>query len=96
MVHVYTNSDNLDHVETMLKKYAEACADPGLECKTYADRDRRTNVADNILKRAETVEADVLVVGTNGHAGESILGSVSRRCAQTSRCTTIVVKDPRM
>ena len=48
-----------------------------------------------ILKAARAWEADALLLGTNAFSSKT-LGSVSDGCAQEARCTTIVVKDPRV
>jgi nucleotide-binding universal stress UspA family protein len=51
-------------------------------------------VSDAILKAARAW-ADALLLGTNAFSSKT-LGSVSDGCAQEARCTTIVVKDPRV
>ena len=92
-LHVYANRDG---AESMLKKYGDECAKRGLKCELYASHDHTTSVSDDILAHCVKSEADVLLLGTNGHSGEHILGSVSARCAQSARCSVIVVKDPRV
>lgn len=92
-LHVYANREG---AASMLEKYGEECAKRGLKCELHASHDHTTSVSDDILAHCVKSEADVLLVGTNGHSGEHILGSVSSRCAQSARCTVIVVKDPRV
>ena len=99
-VHIYVNRENdgspNSAPDEVLKEYKQVCEAKGLSCVTHLGRDHTTSVADDILKLARDAEADVLMLGTNGHVGTEIIGSVSLKCARTSKCTTIVVKDPRM
>jgi nucleotide-binding universal stress UspA family protein len=52
-------------------------------------------VSEDILTFATEKQVDVLLLGTNGFSGNT-LGSVSDRVSNMARCTTIVVKDPRV
>ena len=98
-VHVYANRDvdgsPTSHPDELLKHYKAACEARKLTCVTHAGRDHTTSVADDILKLARDIGADVLLLGTNGHAGDEVVGSVSLKCARSAKCTCVVVKDPR-
>jgi nucleotide-binding universal stress UspA family protein len=52
------------------------------------------NPADEILKVAETHEADLIVTGAKGlgAVGRFLLGSVSTRVAQHASCSALVVR----
>ena len=98
-VHVYANRDvdgsPTSHPDELLKHYKAACEARKLTCVTHAGRDHTTSVADDILKLAREIGADALLLGTNGHAGAEVVGSVSLKCARSAKCTCVVVKDPR-
>ena len=98
-VHVYANRDAdgspTSHPDELLKHYKAACEARKLTCVTHAGRDHTTSVADDILKLARDIGADALLLGTNGHAGAEVVGSVSLKCARSAKCTCVVVKDPR-
>ena len=87
--------------EDIVAKYAAECARLGFaKCETRAEcHEKRVeageSVSDAILKAARAWEADALLLGTNAFSSKT-LGSVSDGCAQEARCTTIVVKDPRV
>lgn len=53
--------------------------------------------ADRILKYAEEVEPDLLVMGTRGRSGLAhvLIGSVAERVLRHSRCPVLVVPHPR-
>jgi|TARA_B110000977_G_scaffold201607_1_gene297208 nucleotide-binding universal stress UspA family protein len=99
-IHVYVNKENdgsvLEHPDTVLKHYKQVCDLKRLTCVMHSQRDHTTSVADEILALARKLECDILMLGTNGHARTNVIGSVSLRCARKAKCTTIVVKDPRI
>ena len=91
-LHVYANREG---AASMLEKYGDECAKRGLKCELHASHDHTTSVSDDILAHCVKSEADVL----RGHqrAFWRAHPRVGRsRCAQSARCTVIVVKDPRV
>ena len=80
---------------TLLEDYEEELKERGVEHETaFLTATTSERIADVLMDFAKQKSADVLVLGTNGYTGVK-LGSVSDACVKQSRCTTIVVKDPR-
>ncbi len=55
----------------------------------------RGNVVDEIVTHADSLDADMIVIGSRGHSGiaSTILGSVSRGVMHESRRPVVVVRD---
>jgi nucleotide-binding universal stress UspA family protein len=75
-----------------LNEAAELAARRGLEIKTKL---LLGNPADEIVAFAETIEADLIVVGCRGHGAIAsvLLGSVSRAVLHESRRPVLVVRN---
>jgi nucleotide-binding universal stress UspA family protein len=75
-----------------LKEAAELAAQRGLEIKTEL---LLGNPADEIVALADTIEADLIVVGSRGHGAIAsvLLGSVSRAVLHESRRPVLVVRN---
>jgi len=86
---------NIVDCDAVLAKYKVECDKLGLDCELHTAHDSSTNVSEDILTFATEKQVDVLLLGTNGFSGNT-LGSVSDRVSNMARCTTIVVKDPRV
>ena len=52
--------------------------------------------ADEILKRADEIGAELIAMGSHGRSGflEFFLGSVSRKVLDRARCPVLVVRSP--
>jgi nucleotide-binding universal stress UspA family protein len=77
---------------TPLNEAAELAARRGLEIKTEL---LLGNPADEIVAFADTIEADLIVVGSRGHGAIAsvLLGSVSRAVLHESRRPVLVVRN---
>ena len=90
-----------DHIKETLQQegeratseIADQAANAGLETTTSL---REGAPADIITSYAETVDADAVVMGTNGRTGMDrlLLGSVAERVIQTTELPVMTVKTP--
>ena len=90
-----------DHIKETLQQegeratseIADKAASAGLETTTSL---REGAPADIITSYAETVDADAVVMGTNGRTGMDrlLLGSVAERVIQTTELPVMTVKTP--
>jgi len=90
-----------DHIKETLQQeglratneIADRAAEAGLETTTSV---REGAPADTITTYAETVDADAIVMGTNGRTGMDrlLLGSVAERVIQTTNLPVTTVKSP--
>ena len=90
-----------DHIKETLQQegeratseIADQAASAGLETTTSL---REGAPADIITSYAETVDADAVVMGTNGRTGMDrlLLGSVAERVIQTTELPVMTVKTP--
>ena len=74
-----------------LKEAAETAARKGIDAKTVL---LLGNPADEIVAYGDTIDADLIVVGTRGHRAlaSALLGSVSRGVLHESRRPVLVVR----
>lgn len=56
----------------------------------------RGNAADEILAAAESVAADIIVIGTHGRTGlrRALMGSVAEKIVRSAACPVLTVKHP--
>jgi len=79
--------------ETATSEIADEAAAAGLETTTAI---REGAPADVITGYADTVDADAIVMGTNGRTGMNrlLLGSVAERVIQTTNLPVTTIKSP--
>lgn len=74
-----------------LEEKKKACASAQVPAKTAV---LRGNTVEQILSIAKKEEADLVIVGSSGFSGISklkVLGSVSRKLSEQSRCPVMIV-----
>jgi nucleotide-binding universal stress UspA family protein len=78
-------------VDTVLAEAVTTARGRGVKAEIHATRD---DPADAIVKTAEEVNADAVVVGNKGMKGARrfLLGSVPNKVAHNAPCTVIIVK----
>jgi nucleotide-binding universal stress UspA family protein len=78
-------------VDTVLAEAATAARGRGVKTEIHATRE---DPAEAIVKVAEEVRADAVVVGNKGMKGAKrfLLGSVPNKVAHNAPCTVIIVK----
>jgi len=82
--------DQRSGVEEQLAQVAQQLADLGVKAEVHC---LAGNPVEAILKIAEEVEADLVVVGNKGMNGaRRVLGSVPNSVAHKAGCTVLVVK----
>ena len=94
IVHVTEHASDTVHEEELLRPYSELfgkCGDVSFE---VVESMYSVTVATTIVDYAMRKQADYIVLGISGY-GKQKLGSVSSKVCRESRCSTIVVKDPR-
>jgi len=79
--------------QQLLDSEAERLRVAGLAVSTAL---RRGNPSEEIIRAAEEVGADLVVVGSHGQSGlkRFLLGSVSDHVMTTAQCSVLIVKDP--
>ena len=87
----WTNVKN--EAETQLARHADQVREAGIEVEALV---REGYPATVILEEAETLEADLIVIGTHGHTGlkHLLLGSIAERVVQRAPCPVLTVKSP--
>jgi nucleotide-binding universal stress UspA family protein len=80
-----------EHDRTSLVEAAELAAERGVEVKTEL---LAGNPADEIVAYADSIDADLIVIGSRGHGtiASALLGSVSRAVLHDSRRPVLVVR----
>ena len=82
-----------DAAEARLAETAEKVRAEGGSVKTHLGE---VPAASTIVRVAEEVDADLVVIGTRGHTGikHALLGSVAERTVRTAPCSVLTVKEP--
>ena len=85
-------SEAREAAEKKLAQAAEKCRAEGVTVKTHLDE---IPAAPAIVRVAEEVGAELIVIGTRGHTGlkHALLGSVAERTVRTAPCSVLTVKD---
>ena len=89
--------DSADYYEELAAKELQSaitdCVDPGCGVE-ITSAVRRGAAAEVLLDAAD--EADLLVVGSQGHGGFAgmLLGSVSQHCVRHARCPVAIIREP--
>jgi universal stress protein A len=80
-----------DAAARRLEKAAQRVRDRGARCETHLVH---ATPATGIVEAAETLHADLIVMGTRGLTGlkHVVLGSVAERTLRTARCPVLTVK----
>ena len=82
-----------NEAEQQLDKYAVKLKDTGVEVESFV---REGYPATVIVEEADSLEADLIVIGTHGHSGlkHLLLGSIAERVVQKAPCPVLTVKSP--
>jgi len=77
--------------EGALKKMADALSAQGIKTRTVIENGQPV---DKILETAESIGADLIVIGSRGRRGAKriLLGSVSSKVAEYAKCDVLIVK----
>jgi nucleotide-binding universal stress UspA family protein len=80
----------LQRVRERLTEEAKRVQAAGVPCDSHS---REGSPHLEIIKRAQELGADLIVMGTHGHGGlaHAVLGSVTERVLHKSRCPVLVV-----
>ena len=83
--------ESREAAERQLDEYAERLRGQGVEAKTHLVE---VPAAAAIVRLAEELGADLIVMGTRGLTGlkHALLGSVAERTARTAPCSVLAVK----
>jgi nucleotide-binding universal stress UspA family protein len=83
--------------EAALKSLREIIAEIEFSGKIEAHVLEGANIADTVRATAESLEADLIVMGTHGRTGLAhvFLGSVAERTLRTASCPVLTVKAPK-
>jgi nucleotide-binding universal stress UspA family protein len=83
--------------ESLLEEAQQACAAAGVTCHPdlVESNDPSDDVADVILRHAEQIHTDLLVMGTHGRRGVQrlVIGSVAERALRFSRCPVLLIRE---
>jgi len=84
-----------EHDSETLQEAAELAAENGVDVETALLKGRP---ADEIVTYADTIDADLIVVGSRGHGAvaSAVIGSVSRGVLHESRRPVLVVRGIRV
>jgi nucleotide-binding universal stress UspA family protein len=84
-----------EHDRESLREAAELAAQKGVEVETTSLKGRP---ADEIVAFADSVDADLIVVGSRGHGAfaSAVIGSVSQSVLHESRRPVLVVRGTRV
>jgi nucleotide-binding universal stress UspA family protein len=84
---------NEEEIQAKLKEAVSALSDQGIDVTLKLVTHRGSQPAHEIADVAEDVGADVIVVGTRGHAALPglLLGSVAQRLLHVARCPVLAV-----
>jgi nucleotide-binding universal stress UspA family protein len=82
-----------NEAEQQLDKYAVKLKDTGVEVESFV---REGYPATVIVEEADSLDADLIVIGTHGHSGlkHLLLGSIAERVVQKAPCPVLTVKSP--
>jgi nucleotide-binding universal stress UspA family protein len=60
----------------------------------WENRTEEGRPADQILERAETIKADMIIMGTHGRSGlaHMLLGSVTEEVARAASCPVLTIR----
>jgi nucleotide-binding universal stress UspA family protein len=77
--------------EGVLKRVVDTLASQGVTAKTVLENG---HVVDKILETAESIGADLIVLGSRGRHGATrlFLGSISSKIAEHAKCDVLIVK----
>ena len=80
-----------EHDRELLQEAVELAADKGVDVETTLLKGRP---ADEIVAFADTIDADLIVVGSRGHGAitSALIGSVSRGVLHESRRPVLIVR----
>jgi nucleotide-binding universal stress UspA family protein len=80
-----------EHDRECLQEAAELAAEKGVDVETAVLKGR---AADEIVTYADTIDADLIVVGSRGHGAiaNAVIGSVSRGVLHESRRPVLIVR----
>lgn len=86
---------DLRSTRSALQERLQSYLDPSLP-EPIELRLREGNPATEILRTAEEVQADLIVIGANGHGGlgRLLLGSVAEPVMRLSHCPVLTIRDP--
>jgi nucleotide-binding universal stress UspA family protein len=82
-----------EDVETRISRQVDELKDAGIDARTVFAGGRAGHVADTIAEVAESLDADLIVVGTRGQTPFAglMLGSVTQRLLHVARCPVLAV-----
>lgn len=80
----------VQEIQGMLEQTKMSLSEQGIEIETHAIGD---DPADALLDLAETVRADLIIVGSKGMSGAKrfLLGSVPNKVAHHAKCNVMIV-----
>ncbi|MBC8746656.1 MULTISPECIES: universal stress protein [Paraburkholderia] len=82
---------------SVLDEAAQACVDAEVPCRPeLIESDSLSDdVASIVLRHAEQIHADLLVLGTHGRRGVQrlVIGSVAERVLRSSRCPVLLLRE---
>jgi len=83
--------------ESLLEEAEQACAAAGVPChpELVESNDPSDDVANVILRHAQQINTDLLVMGTHGRRGVErlVIGSVAERALRFSRCPVLLIRE---
>ncbi|HXY54145.1 MAG TPA: universal stress protein [Nitrospirota bacterium] len=77
--------------ENIITQAQKIAVESGVNIKTYI---REGNAADEVITATETIESDLIIMGTHGWKGfsKAVMGSTTRRVVTHASCPVLVVK----
>ncbi|MCC8402503.1 universal stress protein [Paraburkholderia sp. MMS20-SJTN17] len=82
---------------SVLEEAEQVCVDAEVPCRAemIESESLSDDVASAVLRHAEQVHADLLVLGTHGRRGVQrlVIGSVAERVLRFSRCPVLLLRD---
>ncbi|HEY2022630.1 universal stress protein [Paraburkholderia sp.] len=83
--------------EALMDQAGQACATAGVPChpELVESNDPSDDVANVILRHAQQIDTDLLVMGTHGRRGVErlVIGSVAERALRFSRCPVLLIRE---
>ncbi|WP_233808253.1 universal stress protein [Paraburkholderia sp. HP33-1] len=84
--------------QSVLEEAEQACVDAEVPCRAemVESESLSDDVASTVLRHAEQIHADLLVLGTHGRRGvrRLVIGSVAERVLRFSRCPVLLLREP--